>query len=1222
MIKNYISILFLFFVFNSFSVRWYVDEASNVSDYYTPSSMPGNNLNTGTFTQPFATVNFALSVAGPFDTICVDAGVYNEKVIVNKSIFIFGAGNTLTIFNGANKTASGGAAFTLLANITVHIRSLATINNDTGILHTSAVVGNTLVTIFDSLDVTNNFSNGLRFNSVALLNYFKIDHSTFNLNDGSAIARGILIQSLTVDSGFVLNSHFNNNRFVGIDFNTPNAVLLHKFVKIKNCSIINTTAPGIAIQGYNSALIEDNILTNNQFCSIELKTCSGNSNPSGAGSFVVQRNLISLSAPSIQRRDIAGIAITNRDANISGGSGTLTTTGIVLIENEISGFRILNVNVTTPAYTAADVANWALAPYSGQVPDSLFDAYGIVVEGNNHKLMRNKLINCEIGIQVQEEPAFSGTTAAISDYFDANRIFSAPTISVVTQRNGFYSCRYAMRGINLSTTLDASNSYFGYSAIASVTNVVVGLTAIPILPFPVINPHFTTINPLKPSGIIDFSPWIKNNTDAAAIGYQGDLTYLIVDQRSPNFANRGYVQEGHDTVTGGNVLTVEISTGAYNERNVVSKNVHYIGVSSPTLNTLSMQGLADTLYIDAGFELKDSLICNNGVITTSATSTILLKEPCVSDLGTPTSFVNGPLNAERTSTGSFTLNLPVGKQLVGNRFIKLELIQTNPSLTSYQSEYFGLGAPTLAINVPITSTWVPQSYWFINDGGASNFSNPLITLNYNTNDYPTSAAHTIAKRITTPSIAWDYIKELSPMFSATSGTVNNSVSQNTKFTQMGQFAIAPISLCPSVSFATATIICVGNTISPVNTTTASATSTIVSYTWNFGDGSPNVVQTGSFVAPFPTSNPTIAPHTFSTASTFTVKLIALNDLGCKDSALVLVNVNPLPTGAVAPNGTYSLCLNDSVLVNAISFSSYTWAAIPTLTTVSTTTLMIKTPGKYFVQLSNIFGCTATSDTLNVINVNCISYIGVSKALTKTEKLNSTDYALSFRIKAVNYGNSALTNINLNENLNATFPLPTTFTVTSKNTLVGNFIINPLFDGNTVTSLLSIVSNSLAINDSSVINIDVTVRPSNQTQFNNLVFAIATSTSGVITDTSVSGYNPDPDANGIPDETQPTPILLIGDLIIAGGFSPDGDNINDFFVIQGLEAYPDNELQIFNRWGNTVYNKKSYNSTDYWNGNPNVGGLLPGNKVPIGTYYYILKLNANDKPITGYLTIKY
>ena len=94
------------------------------------------------------------------------------------------------------------------------------------------------------------------------------------------------------------------------------------------------------------------------------------------------------------------------------------------------------------------------------------------------------------------------------------------------------------------------------------------------------------------------------------------------------------------------------------ERNVVSKSIHYIGVNSPTVNVLQMNGIGDTLYVDSGFELKDSLYCLNGLINTANFSTILLKETCVSDLGTPTSFVNGPLNAERLSTGNFTLNLP------------------------------------------------------------------------------------------------------------------------------------------------------------------------------------------------------------------------------------------------------------------------------------------------------------------------------------------------------------------------------------------------------------------------------------------------------------------------------------------------------------------------------------------------------------------------------------
>ena len=44
-------------------------------------------------------------------------------------------------------------------------------------------------------------------------------------------------------------------------------------------------------------------------------------------------------------------------------------------------------------------------------------------------------------------------------------------------------------------------------------------------------------------------------------------------------------------------------------------------------------------------------------------------------------------------------------------------------------------------------------------------------------------------------------------------------------------------------------------------------------------------------------------------------------------------------------------------------------------------------------------------------------------------------------------------------------------------------------------------------------------------------------------------------------------------------TPNGDGDNDFFLISGISNYPDNEVQIFNRWGVKVYETKGYNETD-------------------------------------------
>lgn len=1204
--------------------KWYVDDGSNLGDVYTSSSVAGSNINPGTFLAPFATVNYALTQAQPFDTIYVDAGTYAEQVVITKSSYVFGAGSALTQFNGANKSASGGAGFTITKNVVCDIRYLAIYQYNLGISHVTSNNTDTLYTRFVKCDISENFSNGLRFFGSARLRRFVMDTCTMTNNNGTTISRAVFVLGPENDSVFVRHSVFTGNPFVGVDFNTPPVNRTNKYVAVSGNTITGCAQPGLALNGFLSGLVEGNTVTDCGFAALEIKTCLGNGNNSGPGSFVIQRNLISRTAPSFDRRDICGIGIINRDANIAGASGTLATQGIVVTENEISNYTILNTPLTGGAFTASDVAAWAAAPYNGQVPDTLFDAIGVVVEGSGHKIVNNKFTNCEIGLLVQQIPSFTGTVAPISDFFDANRVYTVATTSVNAQFNGYFACPLTIRTINmLPNSVDASNSFFAAFTAAGIANTIRALNSPVPLAFPVINPHLPAFNAFTPTGAIDFSPWVKNPGDLSAIGYQGDYTALIVDHESPNAGLRPYIQEGHDNVSGGPVLSVQIEPGLYAERNVVSKRVHYLGINSPTLHVLQMNGIGDTLYVDGTFELKDSLYCINGVVTTQSLSTILLKETCISDLGTPASYVNGPLWAERQSIGNYTLHLPVGKAGVGNRHMMLSLTQNTAALTTYTVEYFPSGAPVLTINPPIASTWTAQSYWHVEDGGASNFSNPQITLFYGANDYPAAGAHTLAKHVITPTAAWDYIKDLSPPFTATGGTVSSSVSQNTKFTSMGAFAIAPLNECPDALFNSAATLCAGDTLKPVNTSSVAVSNFVSNYTWHFGDGSAPVIQTGTFSAPFPASNPLAPVHVYTVAGTYTVKLVATANAGCKDSISLPLTVYALPSASVSPSGTTGLCPGFSITASVNGAASYTWAAVPALSVTATSTLAISVPGIYFAWLTDANGCKNRSDTLVVNTSLCRDLLGISKKIEQQINLGGGVFELVYRIKAKNYGTSPLLNIQLHEPLQQVFPAPTGYTVNGLSVISGNFTADASFNGSSNTNLITAPGNSLAVNDSSTLELKIRVKPLNQITFKNQVTGVGTGSFATVTDLSCAGDLADPDGNGVPDELSTTDVNLIADFLMPGGFSPDADNVNDVLIIQGIEQYPNNEIQVFNRWGNLVYKKSTYVNSEAWDARPNAGGLLmPGSKVPAGTYFYVLKLTANDKPLTGYLTIKY
>lgn len=74
------------------------------------------------------------------------------------------------------------------------------------------------------------------------------------------------------------------------------------------------------------------------------------------------------------------------------------------------------------------------------------------------------------------------------------------------------------------------------------------------------------------------------------------------------------------------------------------------------------------------------------------------------------------------------------------------------------------------------------------------------------------------------------------------------------------------------------------------------------------------------------------------------------------------------------------------------------------------------------------------------------------------------------------------------------------------------------------------------------------------------------------------------------------------------FTPNGDGLNDTFLIPMLELYPDNELVVFNRLGNEVYRKKSYQSN--WT----------GENVTSGTYFYQLYIKKLNRYYKGWVEI--
>ena len=108
------------------------------------------------------------------------------------------------------------------------------------------------------------------------------------------------------------------------------------------------------------------------------------------------------------------------------------------------------------------------------------------------------------------------------------------------------------------------------------------------------------------------------------------------------------------------------------------------------------------------------------------------------------------------------------------------------------------------------------------------------------------------------------------------------------------------------------------------------------------------------------------------------------------------------------------------------------------------------------------------------------------------------------------------------------------------------------------------------------------------------------------------------------------VLACGSIVVHNAFSPNGDGINEKFVIDNIDdtvCYPDNSIEIYNRWGVLVYETKGYNNTSNAFEGISAGRstIKEANGLPIGTYFYILNYTSIDntgKTITnkkdGYL----
>lgn len=104
-----------------------------------------------------------------------------------------------------------------------------------------------------------------------------------------------------------------------------------------------------------------------------------------------------------------------------------------------------------------------------------------------------------------------------------------------------------------------------------------------------------------------------------------------------------------------------------------------------------------------------------------------------------------------------------------------------------------------------------------------------------------------------------------------------------------------------------------------------------------------------------------------------------------------------------------------------------------------------------------------------------------------------------------------------------------------------------------------------------------------------------------------------DSNGC-QSTDDVTVFVEEDYLVqaTNTLTPNGDGKNDYWYIINIETYPDVEVLIFDRWGTEVYTSKAYQND--WD------GTYKDNKLPEGTYYYVIRFEGADRLYKGAVNI--
>ncbi len=323
---------------------------------------------------------------------------------------------------------------------------------------------------------------------------------------------------------------------------------------------------------------------------------------------------------------------------------------------------------------------------------------------------------------------------------------------------------------------------------------------------------------------------------------------------------------------------------------------------------------------------------------------------------------------------------------------------------------------------------------------------------------------------------------------------------------------------------------------------------------------------------------------------------------------ILVNITPPPPPTVV-KATYVAGSRSnpsdikSLVTETPAGTTLKWCD-PTGTTCTTTPPTLPTaPGTYIWCVKSVDIVTLQSSICAMDTVVILAPYTVMEVTKTARSIKSNpdgSVLLTFVLKAANKTNAQMDSVSIKDDLGQTFKTTSGFSIAALD-VYGGLVKNASYDGVSNVDLVTNQSKIAANAVDSVILKVLIASPNINGNLTNTAIMGGKTKYGYVTVNSN-----DPIANPS-DTTKRTPTAFLvpkADLIIAGGFSPNNDGLNDKWII--IRPFGTTiKVKVFNRWGNVVYENEDYKND--WDGRGQKNFM--GEFIPDGTYFYVV--NAVD-----------